>query len=334
MKLLIDHPWPFALAHGGLQTQIEQTRAALERKGIEVEYVRWWDDRQTGDLIHYFGRPSAEYITFAQAKGMKVVFNELLTGLGSRSAQARFLQKSLIRVSQKLLPKAFTSRMAWDAYQKADTVIALTGWEAELMRTMFDADAAKTVVVPNGVEAVFFRTDPSQPKGDYLVSTATIDPRKRVLELAEAAALAKIPVWIVGKPYAETDAYYLEFRAAQKKHREFIRYEGAISDRSQLAAIYREARGFVLLSQRESLSLSALEAAAAGCSYLLSDQPWARSVFGTSAVYASPAARGESLAGVLRDFYEKAPGLRPEFQPFTWDEIGGQLQSLYQRLLR
>ena len=34
----------------------------------------------------------------------------------------------------------------------------------------------------------------------------------------------------------------------------------------------------------ESLSLSALEAAACGCPVLLSDLPWARTVFGQSAL--------------------------------------------------
>ena len=45
MKVLIDHQLPFLLAHGGLQIQIEQTKAALEKIGIEVEYLRFWDSR-------------------------------------------------------------------------------------------------------------------------------------------------------------------------------------------------------------------------------------------------------------------------------------------------
>jgi glycosyltransferase involved in cell wall biosynthesis len=332
MKILFDHPWPFALAHGGLQIQIEQSKAALERRGLEVEHVRWWDERQSGDLIHYFGRPSVDYINFAQAKGMKVIVNELLTGLGSRPASVRLLQKGLIRVSERLLPKVFLNRMGWGAYQRADAFVAQTSWEAYLMQTMFNADPAKTVVIPNGVEEIFFQTDPvvsRKPKSDYLVCTATIDPRKRVLELAEAAALAGVPVWIIGKPYSESNRYYLNFREVQKKHPELIRYEGGISDRARLAAIYQEARGFVLLSDRESLSLSALEAAAAGSPYLLSDLPWAKCVFGASAVYAPVTALQERLAHILRDFYEKAPTLRPDFRPCTWDEIGEQLELCY-----
>jgi len=48
MKILIDHQLPFLLAHGGLQIQIEQTKSAMEEAGLEVEYLRWWDDTQHG----------------------------------------------------------------------------------------------------------------------------------------------------------------------------------------------------------------------------------------------------------------------------------------------
>ena len=59
MKILFDVSTPFMLAHGGAQIQIEQTRAALESIGGPVENLRWWDDAQTGDILHYMGRPPA-----------------------------------------------------------------------------------------------------------------------------------------------------------------------------------------------------------------------------------------------------------------------------------
>lgn len=336
MKVLFDHPSPFALAHGGLQIQIEQTKAALERRGVEVEHLRWWDDKQVGQIIHYFGRPGGAYIDFAHAKGIKVVAAELLTGLGSRSTGARFLQKSLMRATQTVLPQSFWNRLAWDSYQKADAFVALTGWEAHLMQSMFDADAAKVHVIPNGVEEIFFQVptdgDP-KPESDYLVCTAAIHPRKRVLELARAAVSAKVPVWIIGKPYSETDPYHLRFLEIQKNHSDLIRYEGGISDRLRLAQIYRQARGFVLLSTMESLSLSALEAAASKRPLLLSDLPWARTVFGTDAVYANGSLPPESLSPILREFFENAPSMKTSFQPLTWDEVAGRFQFLYERLL-
>jgi glycosyltransferase involved in cell wall biosynthesis len=331
VKILFDHPLPFALAHGGFQIQIERTKAALEGIGVNVEHLRWWDGQQQGDLIHYFGRPSEGYISLAQAKGIKVVVAELHTGMGSRSAAARRTQKAVMRTAQKFLPKNFTARLAWQAYRRADAFIALTTWEAQIMCDMFGADPARVHVVPNGVEPVFFRPHVG---GTHLVCTAAIHPRKRIVELASAAARARVPVWIVGKPYAESDSYHQEFLAVQRQNPEWIRYEGGISDRQRLAGIYSAARGFVLLSTQESLSLSALEAAATECPLLLSDLPWARTVFGPSARYISPHLSGAPLASGLRDFYDSAPSLPPNFRPLSWEEVAKSLGIIYEKLVQ
>jgi len=335
MKVLFDHSLPFALAHGGFQIQIEQTIAAVERNGVEVEHLRWWDDRQTGQIIHYFGRPGGGYIDFAHAKGMKVVTEELLTAMGSRSAAARLVQKSLMRVAQTVLPPSFRGKFAWDSYQKADAFVANTNWEAYLMQNMFGASPEKVHVIPNGVEEIFFRSDhETGPRtSDYLVCTAVIHPRKRVLELARAAALAKVPLWIIGKPYAESDPYYQQFLEVQKINSSVIRYEGGISDRSRLAKIYQEARGFVLLSTMETLSLSSFEAAAAQCPLLLSDLPWARTVFKEGAVYAGVSLPPERLSPILRDFYNRAPAMKPKFKPLQWDEVGQRFKDVYVKVL-
>lgn len=43
----------------------------------------------------------------------------------------------------------------------------------------------------------------------FLVTLSTITERKRVPELAESAILAKVPLLVIGRPYSETDPYYL-----------------------------------------------------------------------------------------------------------------------------
>lgn len=330
MKILFDHSCPFILAHGGFQTQIEQTRAGLIAAGIEVEYLRWWDDRQTGDVIHYFGRPTAMHIKFAQNKGIRFVLGELLTGLGSRPRAARTAQRLIIRAALGMFPEFFTARMGWDSYKIADACVALTSWERQLMIEMFDAPPKKVHCVPNGVETPFFITTPRK-RGTWLVCTATITERKRVLELAQAAVIAKTPLWIVGRPYSESDPYSCRFLDLARHHPKLIRYEGAIGDRAKLAATYREARGFVLLSTMESLSLSALEAAACECPLLLSDLPWARCSFSKGVDFCSISPPVET-AKVLRRFYDAAPTMLAPPRPLTWPQVGEQLAGIYRSL--
>jgi len=331
MKVLFYQLKPFSLTHGGLQTQILQTRDALSKLGVETDFLRWWDADQKGDVLHFFGRMPTPLLQLAQQKGMKVVLTDLLTEQGSRQGWHLKLHRMTIRAMTLALPKAFTASYYWDAYRLADACVALTSWEARLMADLFGASPEKTHVVPNGVEEVFLNSQPAQ-RGPWLVCTATITERKRVLELAQAAVRAETPLWIIGKPYSENDPYAERFLQLAQKHASIIRYQGPIGDRAELAEIYRAARGFVLLSAMESLSLSALEAAACRCPVLLSDLPWAKTVFGQSASYCPITSSTSRTAGVLQRFYATAPGLGPPPKPLTWLEVGNQLRRLYESL--
>jgi glycosyltransferase involved in cell wall biosynthesis len=335
MKILFDHPSPFLLMHGGFQVQIEQTRLALEKAGVEVEYLRWWDDSQRGDLIHYFGKPRAYYVDFARQKGMKVVMSHLLTGLGSRPAWRRQPQALLIRAMRRGLPRMVTAPFGWNAYSAVDACVMLTEWEAQLMREVFSVPAGRVRVIPNGVDDAFLNSARAE-RGPWLVCTAAITERKRVAELALAAVAAETPLWVIGKPYAESDPYFRGFVEIARENPRLLRYEGPIHDRAQLAAAYRSARGFVLLSTEESLSLSALEAAACECPLLLSDLPWARTVFGRYATYCPVTARARGLrwtVDALRRFHDAAPTLPAPPKPPGWAEIARQLRALYEELL-
>jgi glycosyltransferase involved in cell wall biosynthesis len=335
VKVLFDHPNPFLLAHGGFQTQIVETKKALEASGVEVEWLRWWDNEQRGDLIHYFGRAHPGYIRQAQGKGIKVVMSELLTGLGSRKAGTRMAQKIIMNLARGFLPKEFTARLSWDAYQLADASIALTSWEKKLMIDMFSAKLDRVHVVPNGVEDIFFQDSNlkiQNPKSKYLVCTATITERKRVVELAEAAVMAQVPAWVVGEPYSKGDPYYKKFVSVVESSKGLVKYEGGISDRAKMATIYKSASGFVLFSSMESLSLSALEAAAGNCPLLLADLPWARSTFGDGATYCRLGS-GEQESRALKDFYKSIDKAPRAPLPCRWSEVGAQLKKIYESLL-
>ena len=150
---------------------------------------------------------------------------------------------------------------------------------------------------------------------------------------AEPAVRAQTPLWIIGKAYADADAYAQKFFALARQHPQIIRYEGAVADRARLAQIYREARGFVLLSAMETRSLSAEEAAACECPLLLSDLPWARSTFENAATYCPLTKSAATTADALRKFYAAAPSLPVPPKPPAWNKIGRQLKTIYERVL-
>ncbi len=297
-----------------------------------MEPLRWWDAAQTGDIIHFFGRMPADQINLAHQKGLKIVMADLLGGPGSRSEFQLRVQKILTRAARHVLPHSYLAAFKWDSYRLADACIALTGWEAHLMQYLFDAPRERIHLVPNGVEEVYLNA-PETQRGQWLVSIGTITAVKRVLELAEAAVRAQTPIWIIGRAYTDAEPYAQKFFTLARRHPQYIRYEGAIEDRARLAQIYREARGFVLLSRWESLSLSALEAAACGCPLLLSDLPWAHATFGDAVKFCPVTNSLETTAKILREFYDTAPGLPAPKRPMTWLQVARQFKLIYERIL-
>ncbi len=330
MKILFDHSSPFLLAHGGFQIQIEETKAALEKEDVEVEYLRWWDPTQRGDLIHFFGAAPVGHAELAHRKGMKFVVTHLLGGLGARPAWKRLFQKLIIRGSLRALPAGALARAGWSSWRTADAFIAVTSWEAKLMVDVFRAPPDRVHVVPNGVSDLFFQESPRK-RSEWLMTTASIFPVKRLLETAKAAVIAKTPYWVIGRPLSENDHYFQEFCAFCRQHAEVLRYDNVMQTHAKLAQLYRQARGFVLLSRWETQSLSALEAAACETPLLLSDLPWAHATF--SDVSYCPIGSVERTAECLRRFYDEAPTLPAPPTPPTWSEVGAMLTKVYQGVL-
>jgi glycosyltransferase involved in cell wall biosynthesis len=333
MKIVLNSNIPFALAHGGMEVQIEQTRAALQRLGLQAEPLRWWDGSQRADILHHFSALPSYLIRMAQDKGIRVVQSALIGGLGAKPRWRRSVQRVARGIVRKVSPPAICDSLGWDAFRIGDACLALTDWEAHLLKTMYNVEPSRLHVVPNGVEQVFFDSPPAT-RGKWLVCTATIVELKQVLKLAQSAVAAKTPLWVIGKPFSATDPYAIEFERYARSNSSLVRYQGPIMDRAQLARVYREARGFVLLSKWESLSLSALEASACECRLLLSDLPWARTVFGSAASYCKIDASVATTSDCLKNFYESAPNLPLPPKPLTWLEVAENLKRVYEGLLK
>ena len=333
MKVIFNCHVPFMLTHGGMQVQIEQTISSLEKIGVSVEPLRWWDDAQTGDILHHFNRIPINLVVHAQQKGMKVVVTELLTEMGSRSAARLRLQRMVTRALQYTLPASALAPFNLQSYRRVDACLLNTPSEGHLMRYLYGVSGKRIHIVPNGVEDAFFQS-PSVQRGSWLVCTGTITPRKRVLELAQSALEAKTPLWVIGKPYHAGDPYASRFFQLAKENPGLLRYEGAIANRTELARVYRAARGFVLLSTMETRSLSAEEAAACECPLLLSDLPWAHDVFEERATYCPVSNSARATAEVLRHFYQAAPALEPPPRPVSWVEVARQIKTIYEAITK
>lgn len=332
MKILFDHTLPFALAHGGYQTQIEMTMRAVERAGAEIDKVRWWDDRQTGDLIHLFAPADLGYLSLARQKKLPVVLTSLLGGDLQQTA-GKLRRK---RWKLKLFPKVpgfggINGLLPWQAFHLCTVNHVSLATEKRILSDVYGVPAEKVALVPYGMSDTYLQARPSERPGDFLVSTGTITERKRPVEMARLAVAAQVPILFVGKPYHEKDPYWLEFRSLLDER--FVRYLPHVAGEAQMIELYRSARGFTLGSVTENWCLSAHEAAACGLPCLLRPQPWSLERFGAEARYLTDDPAKD--VAILRKFYEDAPTMPvPQVKQWSWWEVGEQLVEVYQKILR
>jgi glycosyltransferase involved in cell wall biosynthesis len=332
MKIILNHELPFWLAHGGVTKIVQRTEQVLQELGYEVEPLRWWDEKQSGDILFQFCRPAGGHFSYAKSKGMKIAVEQVLTGLVSRPRWKRVLQKRAKRLIERHAPSMFSGPFNWESFHLADRHFAPSPHDMQVIEHMFDVPAEKIELLPYGVDDEFLNSDKTQPREPWLICTATITERKRVLEIAEAAIDARVPVKIVGKPYGPEDPYYLRFKNAVSRSEGLVEHVNHVSSREQLAQLYAKARGFVLLSTMETVSQSALEAAACGCPMLLSDQDWARSAFGMHASYCPVASRAKT-AEVLKTFHGEAAESRQTFPAKSWFEARKKLKDVFEKLI-
>src|SRR5580700_6208943 len=139
MKILLDHHLPFLMAHGGAQIQIEQTKAALERIGVEVEFLRWWDNAQRGDLVHFFVAPGAGYVEYAHAVHLPVVITQLFTETCNRTG-AQLKRQGLFVRSFLALPfgHGVKQQLAWNTFRQCDQNVVGLEAERRVLETVYD----------------------------------------------------------------------------------------------------------------------------------------------------------------------------------------------------
>lgn len=326
MRILLDHPEPALLPHDDMLGQIHLTKLALETLGVEVEHLRWWDETQTGDLIHYFGRMPTHLTELAHNKGIKIVVTEHVPVC----TRAEAMRHRFMRWFARTFPVQFLTAAGCRTYQLADACVAFTSWDAGLMTSLFQAPPERVHLIPPGVEDVFNQS-PEINRSGWLVCNGTLT--QETLVLAEAAILARTPLWIIGGPHGEANPCLKPLVDLAASYSHFLQYSAALSDSPLMAKIYRSARGFVLCNSFENFSRAPWEAAASGCPLLLSDRPWARSAFSGAASYCPPGISAPKLAPHVRAFYEQAPALPIPPRPSSCLQAAEKLLEIYRRLL-
>ena len=207
----------------------------------------------------------------------------------------------------------------------ADRVFAVSEFSKRELVELAGVDAERIDVVPNALEPVF-RPDGREADGEYVLAVGTLEPRKNLTRVVEAAARAGVQLRLVGASgWGEA--------GVSGGH---VTWLGRIDD-EELAAAYRGARCLVFPSLYEGFGIPALEAMACGTPVVTSAGGALEEVVGEAAVLVDPLDVGSIAAGI-----EEADRRRDELveagldraRVYTWERTIAAAVAGYERALR
>ena len=179
--------------------------------------------------------------------------------------------------------------------------------------------ANRVTVIGNAVEPVF-SPDGRAAEGEYVLAVGTLEPRKNLRRVSEAAARAGVELRVVGsRGWGGVDS---------------PGWLGEVSD-EELAALYRGARCFVFPSLYEGFGIPVLEAMACGTPVVTGRGGATEEVAGGAAVLVDPLDAASIAAGI-----EEAASQRDELRAlgldrartYSWGSVADAVERVWREL--
>ena len=201
----------------------------------------------------------------------------------------------------------------------ADAVVAVSEFTRAETIELAQVPPERLRVIPNGVDPVFTQEGP-RAEGDYVLTVATLEPRKNLGRAVSAAREAGVELRVVGARGwggVEVDGWV-----------------GEVPD-TELAALYRGARCVLYPSLYEGFGLPVVEAMACGTPVVTSIGTAMEEVAGGAAILVDPLdvsaiASGIEQATTRRD--ELVPAGVARARELTWERAADSVVELWREL--
>jgi glycosyltransferase involved in cell wall biosynthesis len=216
--------------------------------------------------------------------------------------------------------RTYSPRVVPRVLRAAARVIAVSDFtRGELVELVGVADE-KIRVVPNAVEDEFTREGPAA-EGDYVLAVGTLEPRKNLPRLVEAARRSDVELRVVGA----------RGWGGVEVGGNGVRWLGEVSD-SKLASLYRGALCVAYPSLYEGFGIPVLEAMACGAPVVTTRGSAMEEVAGGAAVLVDANDTAEISAGIDRAAADReqlvARGLE-RARAFRWDAVAAATVAVY-----
>jgi glycosyltransferase involved in cell wall biosynthesis len=340
---------------GGDTVQIMQTARQLVELRIDVNIIL--SDKQINytdyDLLHFFNITRPADILYHCKKSKKpFVVSSILCNYSEYDKYHRkglglfisWLPGDSIEyaktIGRWLLGKDHLSTISYtwkgqrnsiiEILQRAAFILPNSESESRRLQQTYLSGVKKIKfrVVPNGINPLLFKYNPSVKKDDLLVlCVARIEGIKNQVNLIRALNNTKYQLLIIGASAPNQQKYYRECRSLAADNISFIDHV----QQDELVQYYERAKVHVLPSWFETTGLSSVEAAAMGCNIVITDKGDTREYFGNEAFYCDPADPEQIFDAV--DEASKAPvneHLRQKIlKQYTWKQAAIQTLKAY-----
>ncbi|QGZ37807.1 hypothetical protein IP92_02987 [Pseudoduganella flava] len=339
---ILSYPMLFQ-REGGLQVQVRETIAALNRLGADEAHplqAQLVDPNRQRlddfDLIHVFSAINGNYrlVEAASEMGVPVVLSPLLSPGWDRSSgfRARVADRLAGRLTAWNVQTSYAQTKR--ALQLARLVIALGEAERDAIISGFLTDPAKIRVFPNGISRHFFTSKPELFRhrtgitGPFVLMAGAINPYKNQLGLVQALAGLDLPIVLIGR-VARQDQVYLETVMRSP----WVRWLGELRhDDPLLASAFCAASVVALPSHGEVFPLAVLEALAAGTPVVMTDEnalDLRESAFALRKVpWHDAAAQREAIQAFVAEPPERE-AVRSLVEEYTWQRVASEIANCY-----
>ncbi len=266
-----------------------------------------------------------------------------LVALAARIRHQRFLVHFHLDVDSSgrlgwLLP-AYKKHIFSRVLRAASGVIVLTPSQADLVRNTYRVPDERIFIIPNGVGAAYFMAARPLRRPDdgplRLLYVGRLSPQKNVGRLLEAMSLVRRPIdlTVVGDGEQRADLRGLAARLGLAT----VTFAGARLG-ADLARSYADADAFVLPSDKEGMSLVALEAMAAALPIVATAVPGNIELLGDVALMAEPdpgalAAALDAIAGDPVLAQRHGDRSATAARAYDWDAVVRQVENVYAEVL-
>lgn len=231
---------------------------------------------------------------------------------------------------------------------RADAVVTVSEATASDIERELRVSRERIQVIPNGIDLESFRPGRSDEETarryrlppQFILSVATLEPRKNLPRLVEAVGLLASRGWEgallmaggTGADEKRVDALVERLELGSR-----VRKLGYVPP-ADLPAIYRRARLLVAPSLWEGFGLPLLEAMACGVPVVASDLAAHREVAADSALYVEPTDPSSIARGLEQIWSDEGLAHRlveegaRRVKLFSWEESARRTLALYQRL--